>query len=734
MNPLALIYLLSRRTTFFFVFLAFIQLHAVHAQESSYVSPAGTKFLLYTPPGYAASTASFPLLVSLHSKGEVGDDLNILLTTSNQLPARLIQLKKWSQSLPFIVVTPQLKFAAPDSIGQWPANYIDEVVTYVTEHYRIDNNRIYVTGMSLGGTGCWTYASAFPEKVAALLPISGRSDIEQACAIKDIPVWTFHGEVDATVVTQYSIDIINAMKTCQPSGHYKPRLNIEYTRSHNGWTELYNGSADYRIYDWLLKFVKNDNTNKTPYVNAGPDQKVEMAAEGSDILGDFYDWDGSVVSAAWTQTSGVPLTMNDSGDGFLKLSDLQPGVFEFELTVTDDQGSVSSDRVLLEVVSAGTTPGVTGLILMNGKTNTDIGPLSEDMVIDKTQLGITEFNIRALAGANTLSIRFAVNTDRYTRSVNAPGPFLIKTQSTGPEWQMKNGAYLICATPFSKTSGGGTKGPSKCYRITVQDETTGTGRGTITRELWTNVPGTSVADIPLGSNPVLVSDLAIFEGPVNAADNYGDRIRGYVTAPVTGAYTFWIASNDNSELWLSSDETPVNKTRIAYVIGTTNKRQWTKYKSQKSVLINLVADQRYYIEALHKEGTGSDHIAVGWQLPGGVLEQPIPGKRLSPYGGEGVGGGSFYPDNEISKSVKLFPNPYHNGELRLAVSGTSEFGHDAEVKIQIHSVTGALVHEQKTTLSDEYAIIDKTETLSAGFYIVHVRISSRVFITRLSVR
>src|SRR5207248_997544 len=103
--------------------------------------------------------------------------------------------------------------------------------------------------------------------------------------------------------------------------------------------------------------------------------------------------------------------------------------------------------------------------------------------------------------------------------------------------------------------------------------------GNITRDFWTNIAGTNVAGVPVNITPTSTSQLSIFEGPSNVADNYGSRIRGYICPPSTGNYTFWIASDDNSELWLSSNEQPANKVRIAYVPGWTASRQWTKYPS-----------------------------------------------------------------------------------------------------------------------------------------------------------
>jgi Chitobiase/beta-hexosaminidase C-terminal domain/PA14 domain len=160
------------------------------------------------------------------------------------------------------------------------------------------------------------------------------------------------------------------------------------------------------------------------------------------------------------------------------------------------------------------------------------------------------------------------------------------------------------------------------------------GMGFISREVWTGTGGTSVASIPLGTPPSLTDTLPSFEAPVNWADNYGTRLRGYLTPPATGNYTFWIASDDNSELWLSMNDNPTNKVKIAWVLDYTDPRQWNKFGSQKSAEIALEQGQRYYIEALQKEGGGGDNLAVGWVKPGDASSVPevIPGFVLSPYG------------------------------------------------------------------------------------------------------
>jgi uncharacterized repeat protein (TIGR02543 family) len=168
------------------------------------------------------------------------------------------------------------------------------------------------------------------------------------------------------------------------------------------------------------------------------------------------------------------------------------------------------------------------------------------------------------------------------------------------------------------------------------------GTGTILREYWLNVTGNTVASLTSSTNypnsPTGSEQLTSIEGATNAADNFGARIRGYIHPLITGAYTFWLASDDAADLRLSTNDSPANATRIAFVTEWTNPREWTKFASQKSASINLTAGQKYYIEVLHKEATGGDNFAVSWQGPG-IPQAVIAGNLLSPF--VPSGGGTF---------------------------------------------------------------------------------------------
>ncbi|MFD3003694.1 PA14 domain-containing protein [Pontibacter toksunensis] len=265
------------------------------------------------------------------------------------------------------------------------------------------------------------------------------------------------------------------------------------------------------------------------------------------------------------------------------------------------------------------------------------------------------------------------------------------------------------------------------FRLTVTDDdrATATDDATVTvnpapssspivREVWSNVSGLSVTAIPVNTPPTSTSQLILFEAPSNAGYNYGARVRAYVHPPATGNYIFWIASDDQSELWLSTDENPANKQKIASVTGYTGSRQWGKYTSQASVAITLHAGQKYYIEALHKEAWGDDNLAVGWQLPDGVLERPVPGNRLSAY----------IPSQEATAQLitaggseaagpllDYYPNPFtENITLRLLGSKEDRYS------MKLYDVSGREVWQAADVPADNTLTIGRE--LNAGIYIL----------------
>ncbi|MGO8929000.1 MAG: lamin tail domain-containing protein [Limisphaerales bacterium] len=144
---------------------------------------------------------------------------------------------------------------------------------------------------------------------------------------------------------------------------------------------------------------------------------------------------------------------------------------------------------------------------------------------------------------------------------------------------------------------------------------------------------------PNAPDPEYTLVLPTFETPTNTGLTcYGQRLRTFVVPPATGSYTFWIASDNTSELFLSSDELPSHESPVAWVSTATDPRQWTLETNQQSAPILLQAGVRYYLEALMQYTGGIDNLAVRWQLPNGAMEEPLnaygtSGTRLVPCNG-----------------------------------------------------------------------------------------------------
>mgnify|MGYP006280149149 CR=1 FL=1 len=160
--------------------------------------------------------------------------------------------------------------------------------------------------------------------------------------------------------------------------------------------------------------------------------------------------------------------------------------------------------------------------------------------------------------------------------------------------------------------------------------------GSILREYWTGVYGSGLPGLHSHSaypdQPSGSEQLSSFEAPTNWGDAYGTRIRGYIHPPEDGTYTFWIAGDDATRLYLSQSADSNGAALIAEVPGWTSPRQWDKFPQQKSGTIELSAGRKYYVEVLHKEDWGGDNIAVAWQGPG-ISRQIIDGSCLSPADG-----------------------------------------------------------------------------------------------------
>jgi predicted peptidase len=196
-------------------------------------------YLLYLPKGYEKKK-SWPLLLFLHGSGERGDDLELV---KKHGPPKLIGQGK---SFPFIVVSPQCR-----ADSRWEPFELTALLDDLEKKYKVDKDRIYVTGLSMGGFGTWALAAHTPERFAAIVPICGGGETRWARRYGKLPVWVFHGGKDTAVPVERSEEMVEAIK--ERDGNVK--LTIYPEAGHDSWTETYNNP---KVYQWLLEHKRGE--------------------------------------------------------------------------------------------------------------------------------------------------------------------------------------------------------------------------------------------------------------------------------------------------------------------------------------------------------------------------------------------------------------------------------------------------------------------------------------------
>lgn len=204
--------------------------------------------IITTPLGYSSSKNNVPLFIFLHGNSRKGDDLNLVM---NQYGSVFEQKRGFK--IPGIVLAPQCYD------GSWDYTLIDSLLEWTKKNYRIDTSRIYLLGMSMGGSGTWICGSRLNHKIAAMAPMCGGSYIQYGwtnpCALKKMPIWTFHGEKDEPVPVEETYTTIDEIKKCGGGDSLKVTY---YPEKGHDLTFLF---RDLQLYQWLLKHQKSDFTN-----------------------------------------------------------------------------------------------------------------------------------------------------------------------------------------------------------------------------------------------------------------------------------------------------------------------------------------------------------------------------------------------------------------------------------------------------------------------------------------
>ncbi|MCL2647889.1 MAG: prolyl oligopeptidase family serine peptidase [Phycisphaerales bacterium] len=207
-----------------------------HELKNRLAIPQDYKYLVRLPKNYDTDKAQkYPLILYLHGSGERGENLSIIKNNP------VFRFMSEHSDLPFIVVAPQCP-----SDTWWKPLLLKSLLAEVSEKYRVDPDRIYLTGLSMGGYGTWQTAMWYPELFAAIVPICGIGDAADMSRIKNLPTWVFHGDADPLVPFELDRLCVEALKSI--GGNVK--MTVYPGVGHNSWTQTY---ANPDVYKWLLE-------------------------------------------------------------------------------------------------------------------------------------------------------------------------------------------------------------------------------------------------------------------------------------------------------------------------------------------------------------------------------------------------------------------------------------------------------------------------------------------------
>jgi len=201
------------------------------------------RYLLFLPQKYGEDPErEWPLILFLHGAGERGDDLELVKKHG------VSKVAEERADFPFIAVSPQ---CPEDSWWSSHIQALDALLEEVMAMYAVDADRVYLTGLSMGGYGTWHLAAAYPERFAAIAPICGGGPWHlgfpgKACVLRRVPIWVFHGAKDPVVPLEESQKMVKALREC--GGNV--RFTIYPEAGHDAWTETYDNPE---LYEWFLQ-------------------------------------------------------------------------------------------------------------------------------------------------------------------------------------------------------------------------------------------------------------------------------------------------------------------------------------------------------------------------------------------------------------------------------------------------------------------------------------------------
>lgn len=325
------------------------------------------------PALYSQTTKKYPLIVFIHGIGELG-------TTISRINCCGLPKHLYNKTFPpefvingarhsFIVMAPQFK-------SRPTAAQVQSVIDFAKRRFRIDDTRIYVTGLSMGGGSTWDWSAVYGQNAAAIVPVCGgtkpTTTMAQQIASKNLPIWGLYSTADKLVPAQWGRDFFSWIDKYNTTFAPKTKLTVWTDADHNTtWARAFNPTTKidgYNIYQWMLLYKRGTSGsvsappptpgNKAPVARAGNDQSIPASWNFFPVLNGntSSDADGWITKYVWTKVSGPACTITPIQTGRSRVTGWSPGTYVFRITVTDNKGATSYDDVKI-TITGGTTSG-----------------------------------------------------------------------------------------------------------------------------------------------------------------------------------------------------------------------------------------------------------------------------------------------------------------------------------------------------------------------------------------
>ncbi|MEM7106862.1 MAG: gliding motility-associated C-terminal domain-containing protein [Bacteroidota bacterium] len=529
------------------VFLIVCTFSLVRAQQNVQISPQGRYYLEYLPPGYDSNTELYPVLIFLHGHGERGNTDNLSKVAKNGPPKLINQghnmcFEVNSTTECFIVLSPQ----QTTNRHGWLGYEVIPFVQHALNTYRIDPDRVYLTGLSMGGQGTWQAAYSSentPNYFAALAPAPGRGGYSEACKIANdgVPVWAFHGSSDNAMRLNEGQRPINGMNAC--GADPAPIFTIYSGVGHGGtWDRAYrtdNSLHTPNLYQWFLSQRRGSPPQIPPSVDAGNNINITLPVNSTTITASASDADGTIDNIVWVQNSG-PNSAAFSGANQLELtvSNLIAGVYTFEITVTDNDALTASDQVVITVnpEPANVPPAVTAGSDISITLPTNAATVSA--TVSDSDGTITSLLWTQTSGPNMASI---LNPTQISSDITglAEGTYIFILTATDDDGATGTDNISVVVFPepvnIPPVANAGSDLSTTLPTNTVSlSGTSSDSDGTVVSTTWSQSSGPSMANIANNNN--LVTDV-------------GDLIQG------TYVFTLLVTDDDGDT---DSDQVTVN--------------------------------------------------------------------------------------------------------------------------------------------------------------------------------